>query len=275
MTTEAEVVADLAKKSEAPKTVSVVAHGDRHWLVKPPGLEIVEVTDPHGLKPAPARVRQRPLFYEREAFVEYLQRFKSAASVVFNNVDGNTFDAFLDYHQDATKAGTGEHVARLELRYSEEFARWNAIVGKWLTQTDFAEFLEENYVDIKRPTGAEVLELACDLEAKKDVKWKSAVRRDTETRVFSYEEDLQANQKGKGEVVVPRDLLFGIPIYAGEKPYELTAFLRHQFNEGGLKFKLDWYRVEFVKQAVQRDVAFQVRENCGVPVFVGVPTGKH
>lgn len=273
--TEAAVVADLAREAAAPKAPSVLDHHGRTWLATPKGIDVQEITDVHGLKPAPSRIRQRPVFYERAAFVEYVNRFKSEASVVFNDVDANTFDAFLDYHKDAATAGTGDHVARLQLRYSEEFARWNAIQGKWLPQVEFAEFLEENYIDVKRPDGSDVLELASDLEAKKNVNWKSAVRRDTQTRAFTYEEDLQANQKGKGEVVVPRDLLFALPIYHGEAAMELTAFLRHTLAGGALQFKIDWYRVAFVRAAVQAQIAAAVREECACPVFVGVPQGKH
>lgn len=277
MTTEAEVIADLAKKSELPKTASVVVdeHSKRVWLATPKDLTLTEISDAHGLKPAASRVVQRPLFYEKAAFVEYVNRFKTPATVVFNDVDANTFDAHLDYHLDAATPGTGSHVARLQLRYSEQFARWDAIAGKFLAQEEFAEFLEENYVDIARPAGADVLELASDLEAKKHVNWKSAIRRDTLTRVFEYDEEITANQKGKGEVVVPRDLMFAMPVYHGEDAMELTAFLRHTLNGGKLQFKLDWYRVTFVKLAVQTQIGFAVREETGVPVFVGVPSGKH
>jgi len=278
--TEAGVIADLAVKAATPKTVQPVDHKGRSWLVVPDGATLQEVTDEHGLKGAPSRVRQKPTFYEKAAFIEYINRFKIGTSVVFNNTDESTFDAYLDYHAasggaEFAAAGTCEHVARLALRYSEQFARWDAIEGGWLKQEAFAAFLEENYVDVQRPDGSAVLELACDLEAKKNVIWKSAIRRDTQTRAFNYEEDLQASQKGKGEVVVPRDLMFALPIYRGESAMELTAFLRHNLVQGTLAFKLDWYRVAFVKLAVQTQIGFEIREGSGVPVFVGVPTGKH
>ena len=273
--TEAGVVADLALRAATPKPVQQLEVNGRTWLVVPEGASLQEITDAHGLKPAPSRIRQKPLFYEKAAFIEYVNRFKTPSSVVFNNTDENTFDAYIDYHE-AAKAGTVEHVARLQLRYSEQFARWNTIEGNWVEQGKFATFLEENYIDVRKPDGAAVLELASDLEAKQNVMWKSAVRRDTETRTFSYEEDLNATQKGKGDVVVPRDLLLALPIYQGENEMELTAFLRHNLVQGSLAFKIDWYRVAFIKLAVQTQIAFELRENCGgIPVFVGVPAGKH
>lgn len=276
--TEAGVVAALALEGARKEAKIINDDSGRRWLIVPEGLTINEITDEHGIKSPRSRIQQKPVFYEKAAFIEYVNRFKTDATVVFNNTDENYFDAFLDYHpateKKAVLAGTNEHVARLQLRYSEQFARWDKVEGNWIEQVKFAEFLEENYIDVKQPAGAVVLELAHDLEARKHVRWKSAIRRDTQTRAFEYEEDLQANAKGKGEVVVPRDLLFALPIYQGEAAMEVTAFLRHNLVQGTLAFKLDWYRIVFIKLAVQTLLATEVREHCGVPVFVGVPAAR-
>lgn len=276
--TEAGVVAALALDAAQKEAKIIKDDNGRVWLIVPEGLSATEITDEHGIKRPRSRIQQRPVFYEKGAFIEYVNRFKTDATVVFNNTDENCFDAFIDYHPASEKkavlAGTNEHVARLQLRYSEQFARWDKIQGNWIEQVKFAEFLEENYIDVKQPTGAEVLELAHDLEARQNVRWKSQIRRDTQTRTFEYEEDLQASAKGKGEVVVPRDLMFALPIYQGEAAMEVTAFLRHNLVQGTLAFKIDWYRIVFIKLATQTLIGSEVREHCGVPVFIGVPAGK-
>ena len=235
----------------------------------PDGFSLLDISDPHALPPY---IRQRVIVDDANSLITYAKRFQDTRSVIIADLDALSISAVLDWHahnQDALYDDLcpmpADHKAVLKLRNSEESARWAAMENRMHTQMEFAEFLDENSADIIDPNPAVMIEIARDLEATQGVVFKAGTRLQTGERSFRYETETHV----KGDLVVPQRFRLSIPLFFGEEPTEIEASFRFRPQPDGLKLGFVWRRVEYVRQAKFREIAFRVAEETGLPVFQG------
>ena len=120
------------------------------------------------------------------------------------------------------------------------------------------------------PSGAELLEIASDLSAARKVDFRSAVRLDNGSQKFEYNESVEATSKSKsGSLEVPRMFKLHIPVYYGEPPVNVGAFLRYDIGSGSLSIGVELHRPEYVRQAVFEAVALNIREQTEMRLIFG------
>ncbi|MBY0423055.1 MAG: YfdQ family protein [Parvularculaceae bacterium] len=254
----------------AAKAVDVApfgAPGGRSFVALPRGFELKDVSDPALLAPHPAASL---VFDERQALVDYVNRFRDDRSVVFADVDAAAITAEIDYHDPCGSAalnstGARRHKATLKLRESEEFRRWDAFEGALHAQAEFADFLEENASDIGEPDPATMIELAREFSATVGAKFDGKVDLSSGDRRFRYETETRVAET----IRVPRGFVVQIPIWAGEDAEPLQAAFRYRVSAGGLSLGFEWRRVGYRRLARFRLIAFAVAEATGAPVFMG------
>ncbi len=249
---EADAVAKLARESQH---AHIVASADRReFLVKPAGATIEEITDEHGLKTeAPRYIRQTVTLQMHDSLVEYVNRFKSAHTLLFADIGENAIVAQLDYHA-PDQASNVAHRARLAFPFSEEWKLWTGISGRLMPQLEFARFIEENAADVRAPAAADLIE---------------AVRTSSENESFEYSDETKASTKGGIEL--PTKFKLGLPVYFGEPEVELFAFLRWKIDveAGGLTLGIALHRAEHVRQAVFRQIVLSICERTERPAVFG------
>lgn len=247
-------------------------NGRRHAIV-PQGYQLHDITDPRQLPPS---IEQRVQVDDADSLIVYTNRFSDSRSIIVADLDSLQIHAELDWHTSNQTAARpvetpwlapqpAKHVATLKMRESEEFARWSKIEDTLLDQMAFAEFLDENSSDIVDPDPAVMIEIARDLEATQGVAFKAGNRLQTGERSFRYETETHV----KGDLVVPQRFRLAIPLFFGEEPTEIEASFRFRPNPDGLKLGFVWRRVEYVRQAQFRAIAFRVAEATGRPVIQG------
>lgn len=276
MTTEAEAIARLAEEAVGAKVITT--EDGRRFLVTPKGSNSQEITDPHGLKPRRAGyIAQEVTLQTRDSLVEYVNRFKVGASVLFADIDANAIVAVLDYHDKSDGKGvSGQanhavHRASMKLPYSEEWKLWSGIDGKLVGQLEFARFLEENAADISAPPGADLLECVRDLQALRKVNFTKAVRTSSDNENFEWTDETQAISKNGG-VELPTRFELALPVYFGEPITPLYAFLRWKVD-GALYLGIKLHRAEHVRQASFKAIVTEIAERTGCPVVYGTPSG--
>ncbi|MYE01162.1 MAG: DUF2303 family protein [Alphaproteobacteria bacterium] len=114
---------------------------------------------------------------------------------------------------------------------------WTEADGNAMSQTDFSRFLEENVKDIREPAGADVLEVARELEVQKKVHFNSTIRLSDGARTFGYSEDVAGSTR-QGQMKIPEAFQLGIPVFRGGELYAITARLRYRIDGGNLAL---WY----------------------------------
>jgi uncharacterized protein YfdQ (DUF2303 family) len=237
----------------------------REFAFVPDRYTLKDITTAHLL---PDHIRAAVVVDDRASLAQYTNRFSDDRSVLMADYDNGTIAARLDYHSgndfDLTPQQAA-HVVTLKLRDSEEFKRWNTMEGEMHSQVDFALFIEENVTDVVNPDHAVLLEICRDLEATKDLKFRSGARLDNGDRTFSYEDETHI----KNDMTVPTEITLSIPLYQGEPPTDIRAKFRFRPTPNGLLLGFRWHRVEYQRQATFNAMATAASEETGRPLFYG------
>lgn len=266
MSTEAETIAELAVKADGAKIMTTAA--GREFLVLPGGAH-VDVSEKHGVKSVLSdHIRQGVVLQTVDSLIDYLNRFKTDDTVLFADIAANTIVGAVDYHAPAAAAFL-DHKATLTLPFSIEWQTWAAIHDRLMPQLEFARFLEENAGDIVAPSGAELLEACRDLQARRKVNFTKAVRTASDNENFEYTDETTATTK-KGGLEIPSKFQLSIPVYFGDAPTSLFAFLRWKLeDEGGLKLGVKLHRHEHVRQAVFKQIVLDAAARTDRPAVFG------
>ena len=265
--TENDTVAELA--TQAALRPQVIEANGRTFLIVPEGYDPPkELTDPHGLiNTPPGRIRQPVVIQTLDSLGEYVNRFKTTDTILLADIDNNSIVAAIDYHG-PDRAAFVDHVAKLALPFSLEWQTWKAIDGKLMGQLEFARFLEEHGADVKAPTGADLLEVCRDLHAVRKVNFKKVVRTSSDNENFEYTEETDARTR-EGGIEIPTRFLLEIPVYFGDAPVELYAFLRWKLVEGELLLGIALNRAEHIRQAVFQQHVFTAADHTDRPAYFG------
>jgi uncharacterized protein YfdQ (DUF2303 family) len=281
----AETVAELTRAGAPPQVLS--AKDGREFLVLPQGMSKFDIPEEYGLKRSePLYLAQDVTLQAVDSLVDYVKRFMTADTMLFANIAANEIVAALDYHSASVKATATEtegnspvapkvhrvaHLAAMVLPFSEEWKTWSAIDDKLMSALEFARFLEENACDVTAPTGADLLEIARDLQVSRKVNFTQAVRTSTDSENFEYKVESDVRSGANSGVEVPTKFKLELPVYFGESLSELYAYLRWNIGESGaLKLGVKLSRAEYVRQAVFKQIVLAVGDKTGCPVVFGL-----
>lgn len=240
-------------------------NGGKIMLV-PHGYEVRTLEDDDAL---PAVTRRQPKFFDTESFIEYVNEYKIENQTrIFIAPDELKALAVIDYDKAGT-AARGVHRAALQLSYSQQWQAWRAAESytkrQGYTQEEFAEFLEENNVEVTKPTAAELIELVTKMQVTRSVSFKRSVNLHDGRVQFTYN-----NEDGGGSVEFPQRIELGIPVYRGGEYYKVEIIVRYRLQDnGGLRFGLIIHRADAIlDDAIKGDIA-AIKEKTGVPVYLG------
>lgn len=266
-------VTEIAKLSSEGVGTTVEAPDGSTLVLFPPDWQ-VQTLQPID-KPL-THIKQAVTFQDQASFSAYIAEHMTEASRLFVDVEKATMVMVFDYHAAAATGAAGApgrlaHRAIYSMKRSDEWQRWSAIDGQNMPQMAFARFLEENAQDIVRPSGAEVLELAITLQAKKKVTFEAGVRLQTGQNSITYKEDIETSA-GRNKVEVPPDFDIGIPVFFNGEAYRVKCFLRYNIDDGKLTFKIDMNRKAHIFLNAVQEAAKAVAEQAGVtPLFAVAP----
>jgi uncharacterized protein YfdQ (DUF2303 family) len=237
--------------------------GDRQGVMVPEGYVVATFEEPFKLAP---HISGYPRFTKLDSFVSYVNEFRSEATQIFAIVDAAIIRAVIDYHQ-KDKPGYVTHIAEFKLPLSDEWEAWQSINDKMMDQVSFAEFIEENRLNIVDPVGADLLEMVSNLQSKTTVEFQSNIKLANGTARLAYSENQET--KGNGSFEVPNKLILGLPVFRYEDNYKLEAFLRTRIKDGKALFVIKLDRPKKVFLAAFEDICGKVESITTVKVLHG------
>lgn len=262
----AEGMEAVVLAGQAIGDAKAVPGGVIHYSVIPEGAK---VEDLERLLPIPARARAAVTAGSSETFAAYVKAFARPETVVFGEQEKFCLIGIIDYHSKETPAFR-EHRVTYAAPRSLEWKTWRGTSGNRMAQADFAQFIEDNVVDIRDPTGAEVLEVSRGLQAKKSVEFASAIRLADGSQQFTYAETIDGTT-AKGTMKVPEEFTLGIPVFFGGPLYEVRARLRYRIDGGKLQLWYDLYRPEHIEADAFLAICADVTAATGIAVWEGLP----
>lgn len=218
--------------------------------------------------------------HDLSSFIDHVKRYVSKDTVILSAqpvIDGNeatySMNAMIDYHpegDDVTKAGAKKHVIRYLAEMHARATRWLRHERNWLSQADFAAFVEDNLSDLvvlegftpqfgsAVATPADMLTLSRGLEVRvnQTVRNHSRLASGEVALVFSTE-----NTKQDGsELNVAEWFGIRIPLFIGTVPVVLPVRLRYKVREGEIKFQFLFHDFDRVLEATVLDAVSRVRK---------------
>lgn len=267
----------LAREMKKPETIG--EDDDRIELALPPGWKH-QTIDLEKYQPHPRRANTTALLTSKDAFCDYVQRHHDpVATTVWCQQDpvaGKvSFAALFDDHDPIkTNPGWRAHRATFTPQFSVEWDVWSRNNKQPVEQEAFAVFLEANQADIQGgdgfPTGAQMLAMALDFQAKQDTKFKSALRLQSGSVRMEFITD---EDKGTVETMsVFERFQIAIPVFRDDTArYPITARLRYRHPNAKLAFWYELIRADKVFQQSSEALVEYVREKCNLPFFFGNP----
>lgn len=266
----------LARELKQP-TVLLTADGAYFDVVATPSGWNTQTVDREHLLAFPRHKRANVQIRDVASFIVYVNRHAGPHASVWCDSDPARdrieFIGIMDDHGGAG-ADPGWRANRTTFRpaFTEEWKTWQQHNKKPFTQTEFAEFIEGNLRDVATvdgfPTGAAMLEMAVNMEALQEVKFKSALR------LMSGAHQLQFEQNDDAHTVTRMDVFqrfaLGLSVFVGGAAYQLTARLRYRVREGRLAFWYEIVRPDLTFQDAAKALVDQISSECGTAFYFGV-----
>lgn len=272
---EAAVVAELAKQSVQPLLNPEQAKAAAPIIVWPNGQRVDSLEK---YQATPLRKRATVTVKDPDSFIDYVRRHQEPGTTLFGDLstEGASFTAILDYHLPngdpaapdfhGGTPGWAQHQCKLVLQHSPEWQAWAAKDGEAFSQAEFAQFLEENRLDIVEPEAGQIIDIAKSLEATTGSKFESAIRLDNGDRKFKYEQQTTAKAGERGELTIPEKLKLKLPVFVNGPAFPLEAFFRYRLANGGLVLFYNLIRphkvieaaVETAREAIEGETKLQV-----------------
>lgn len=251
-------------------------------VVVPAGYEIRTVDVAKALAPhrvIPRRVRGTATVTDTASWLAYFGKHGSTNSEVFGDVAAGTVTAVLNAPETETPddgdpyvvPAWGDHRVVLKLQTSPAWDAWRALDGKLLTQTQFAEHVEDRAPDFRTPTAADMLEVAQTIKQTTGVTFESSQRlRDGQTR-FQYLETTEAKAGQRGQLEVPSSFLLHLQPWRGVGiVVPVTARLRTRTTRDGLALGYVLDRIDDVLDDAWEALLGELTDTLPVPVLAGV-----
>lgn len=266
--TEAAAMRDIAISTADTRFADMEKRGKPFVLVP----HNYRVEDLEKLLPQPRRKTGSPTFNDVQSFIRYVNTHKTDDTIVLANITetSGSFLAVLDYHgKEQSGAAWREHQAKYPCPMSPEWKRWIGSDKKQMSQNDFAIFLEDNLLDVVRPEGAEMLEIAKTLQASKAGRFKSGIRLENGDHELQYEETTQAKAGQKGTLEIPSTFDLGLSCFTNGKRYKVEARLRYRINEGALIFWYELVRPHLIIDDACKELIAQIKAETGIQPLLG------
>ena len=265
-----ETLLELVKLGRQAVNAQEVPDGNTPYAVIPDDCKVEDLSrfryNDHAARPE--RIRANVNVLDVQSFAEYYRAYADAASRVFAFEPEAKVVAILDYHEDGKSPRWSQHRLTLNLRKSDEWNVWVARNNKQFTQMEFAEFLEQNGMDIVDPSPASMVEVARDLEAKSEVEFGGGARTSNGQIRFKYSETIKGSM-ANGAMEVPEQFRIGIPVFLGGEIVQLAALLRYRVQNGKLVL---WYTLVRSDAAV-REAFLAARDDIAEAIEVTIING--
>ena len=253
--------------SEATVADTMGPAGQAPFITLPPNWKAHTLE--HTL-PEPLRKRARVTMDDTTSFVRYFNTHSNENSALYGRLNPPQFLAVID-DNGQQRAGWREHTVTYACPLSTEWETWTAKNKKQMSQTDFAQFIEDNLPDIVSPDSATMLEVSRSLEAKKKVSFASGIRLSNGEVQFRYEEEI-SGAVSKGQLTVPETFTLGIPVFNGGPLYSVEARLRYRIADSGtLAMWYDLVRPHKVLEHSAKEVWARIETDTATPILRGMP----
>lgn len=217
---------------------------------------------------APRRVKAKITANDVRGFIDYVKRHAIGGTTIYAAAkEQPTLVARIDDNDTVDSEPFPSHVTHtctFPCPLTHEWRQWTAKNDKPMAQVEFAEFIENNLLDIVEPDGASLLTACLSFQDTGSAEFKSAVRLEDGRVQFQYIEKDQT-----GELKFPSRLTLALPVFEGlDVRFQLNAKLRYRVDrEAGLHLRYVIERPDLALKDAYARLIDVVAESTGLPVI--------
>lgn len=246
---------------------------DVETALVPDGYQLVSnLIDPaiEALRSAPRRVRADVTVTDAASWLAYFAKHSQPGTEVFGDVQSSTVTAVLNAPVAPDEPAWGDHRLTLKLAHSPAWTAWTERNGQLMSQTEFAEHIEDRTPDLVEPDAATMLEVAQSVRATTNVTFESGTRLHDGQRKFQYAEKMESKAGQRGELAIPTTLSLQLQVWRGVPiVVPVTARFRFRISGEGLKLAVVLDRLDDVLDAAWADLLGELSKGLEVPVLAG------
>ncbi len=269
--------ADLGRRAAERVPVSFDLDEDQPLVVaRLRNDEALEAHDLERFLDAPVWPRGSVTVHDPADFAAYVTRLgTSEHTTLWADLAGGRIAAVLDDHADYAAAGWRRHTVALTMQDDVDWATWAKWDNKLVTQTVFADHIEQMTHTIVEPSAADMLEVVTGFHAKRNVTFRQEVNVTSGDVQLTYDEATTATTKA-GHIEVPRQFTVMLTPWTTVSPVLLTARLRWRIEGGSLAIGYSLLRPDRARAdafntvlATVRDGVANERGEALFPLFLG------
>lgn len=265
-TTNAQAIIDTATRAATPVAIT---EDSIYSVIVPSGGEYRTV-DLDRYRPTPRRKSGTVKLHDAAGFIAYLEKHGLGSSEVWADVSRASLVAVVNAHG-SDHAGWSDHRAVLEIRQTQAWQAWMRLNGHWLDQTSFAEHIEDRAIDIVKPSGADMLEVAQSISATTGGTFESSKQLSSGERQLEFKETIAAKAGQRGRLDVPTVIELALVPFEGAPAYKVIARFRFRINGGDLLLSYSLERPEDVVANAFTDIVTAVETKISQPIYRGAP----
>lgn len=266
--TAAGLISALTAATLEPKTV-----GSNTFIVTPDEYTLHDVTSAvEKWRPEPNRKAGTVQLYDVPSLVQLMQdQGRAGFGYGYADVDARTITVVFNDQKNEQLPGWRDHRAVFTAQFTPEFKMWMARNKQPMNQTEFSEFIEDNFADIDGAEAANLQKVALTIVATTGIEFKSARRLENGQNQLTYNEVIDAKAGDNGTLTIPQKFHLGLRIFANGGGYALTARLKYRLTGGGVKFNYEIERPERAVEDAFNGYVEKVRTESGYTVLLGMP----
>lgn len=246
-----------------------------HFLVLPHGHQQVDISAMvEKTQPAPNRKRGTVTLHSIESLLTYATDQAAAGmGYIYADVDARGITLVFNDNKSEASAGWRDHRAHFVAELTPEARKWLEHNGakNAFSQTEFAEFIEDNIADLAGNESTNLLSVATTIQASSGINFSSAKRlQDGQTQLV-YNESINATAGADGKLQIPQFFDLGLRLFKGDQAgYKLRARLKYRLVNPGVKF---WYELERPERAIEDAFSGYIEKAraSGYTVLLGKP----
>lgn len=262
----ADLIAELKAAALAPVTINGTTH-----LVLPDGYQSHDITKAiRAAQDAPPRKYGSVSVKDVDSLMVFAtDQQLQASGYIYADPDTTTITAV--FNDNKHEPGWRDFRAVFKAEQTTEFQRWISNNGsnKAKSQTEFAEFIEDNIADINGDAAQVLLQVATTIQATSSINFSSAKRLHDGRTQLAYTEEIDAKAGQGGALEIPKTFPLGLRVFKNGAGYMLTARLKYRLGGGAVKFWYELDRPERVIESAFADYVQTVREKSGYTVLIG------
>lgn len=267
---DARTIADLAASSQDPRHVGdgfpalILPHGT--------GVHLLERT-----LLGPLRKRGTVSVNDEASFIHVVNEQREngdpthGTTHLYSITNPPSFTAVFN-DTGLSEAGWGDHRAEYKVPLSPEWKTWTGQHDQKVGQVDMAQFIENNLDDVIEPAGAELLEVARTLQAKKSVEFKSGIRLSDGSNELTFNEEVKGAAGVAGKLAIPEQFVLGIPVFENGELWRVPVRLRYRLNGAQLVMWIEIVRPHKIIEKAINEMRVRISDLTQLKIINGTAT---